>query len=129
MLEDLQITGSPDDSVQHATTPPVSRRPGAQRSHPEPHLLDYARVIVKRRHIALAAFSVVALAALVYSFTATPIYEGRVQLLIESNDPNILDFKQVTGDGVNANQLSGLSGTRWPEWVKPVVPLALPSRR
>jgi polysaccharide biosynthesis transport protein len=106
VLEDLQITDSPDDSVQHATTPPAPRRPGAQRSHPEPHLLDYARVIVKRRHIALAAFSVVSLAALVYSFTATPIYEGRVQLLIESNDPNILDFKQVTGDGVNANQLS-----------------------
>jgi capsular exopolysaccharide synthesis family protein len=82
------------------------RRTGSQKPHAEPHLLDYARVVVKRRHVALAAFSIVALASIVYSFTATPIYEGRVQLLIESDDPNIVDFKQVTSDGVNANTLS-----------------------
>ena len=56
--------------------------------------------------MALAAFSVVTLAAIVYSFTATPIYEGRVQLLIESDDPNVIDFQQVTGDGANASTLS-----------------------
>jgi polysaccharide biosynthesis transport protein len=72
----------------------------------EPHLLDYARVVVKRRHVALTAFTVVTLGALVYSFTATPMYEGRVQLLIESDDPNVVNFQQVTGDKVNANQLS-----------------------
>jgi capsular exopolysaccharide synthesis family protein len=82
------------------------RRTGSQKPHAEPHLLDYARVVVKRRHVALTAFSIVALASIVYSFTATPIYEGRVQLLIESDDPNIVDFKQVTSDGVNANTLS-----------------------
>ena len=72
----------------------------------EPHLLDYARVVVKRRHVALTAFAVVTLGAIVYSFTATPMYEGRVQLLIESDDPNVVNFQQVTGDKVNANQLS-----------------------
>src|SRR5262245_4967249 len=84
----------------------MPRRASAPRTQAEPHLLDYARVVVKRRHVALTAFAIVALAAVVYSFTATPIFEGRVQLLIESNDPNVVDFKQVTGDGVNANQLS-----------------------
>ena len=105
MLEDLHLTSSPDEPPRSDVSPRIGRRPGSPRSA-EPHLLDYARVIVKRRHMAFAAFSVVALAAIVYSFTATPVYEGRVQLLIESDDPNVIDFKQVTGDGVNANTLS-----------------------
>ena len=105
MLEDLQITSSPDETVRQKPAPAAGRG-NASRGHAEPHLLDYARVIVKRRHVALAAFSVVTLAAIVYSFTATPIYEGRVQLLIESDDPNVIDFQQVTGDGANASTLS-----------------------
>lgn len=88
------------------TTTPALRRSNAARGHGEPHLLDYARVVVKRRHVALAAFVVVSLAAAVYSFTATPTYEGRAQLLIESDDPNVIDFKQVTGDGANASSIS-----------------------
>ena len=30
-----------------------------------------------------------------YSFTATPLYEGRAQLLIEADNPNIVNFKEV----------------------------------
>ena len=105
MLEDLQITSGDDAQAPAAVSTP--RRSGvARRVSAEPHLLDYARVVVKRRHVAIAAFSVITLAVVVYAFTATPIYEGRVQLLIESNDPNVVDFKQVTGDGMNANQLA-----------------------
>jgi succinoglycan biosynthesis transport protein ExoP len=106
VLEDLHLTSSSDEPTRSEGAPRIPRRPGSARSQTEPHLLDYARVIVKRRHAAFAVFCVVALAAIVYSFTATPIYEGRVQLLIESDDPNVIDFKQVTGDGVNANTLS-----------------------
>jgi capsular exopolysaccharide synthesis family protein len=105
VLEDLHLASSSEQPTPTEAAPRIPRRPASPRSA-EPHLLDYARVIVKRRHVALAAFCVVALAAIVYSFTATPIYEGRVQLLIESDDPNVIDFKQVTGDGVNANTLS-----------------------
>ena len=106
MLEDLQITSSPEDATTVGARPVAARRGSAHRAHAEPHLLDYARVIVKRRHVALTAFTVVALGAIVYSFTATPIYEGRVQLLIESDDPNVVNFQQVTGDKVDANTLS-----------------------
>jgi succinoglycan biosynthesis transport protein ExoP len=70
-------------------------RSQSRRAGEEPHLLDYARVIVKRRHVALTAFAVVALAALVYAFTATPIYEGKVQLLIEADNPNVVNFAEV----------------------------------
>jgi uncharacterized protein involved in exopolysaccharide biosynthesis len=106
VLEDLQLTSSPEDPMPAKTTSPGLRRARAGRGQGEPHLLDYARVVVKRRHVALAAFAVVSLAAAVYSFTATPIYEGRAQLLIESDDPNVIDFKQVTGDGPNASSIS-----------------------
>jgi len=71
-----------------------ARRTPAHR-HQEPHLRDYLRVIAKRRHIVVAAFAVVTLAGVLYSFTATPVYEGKVQLLIEADNPNVLNFKEV----------------------------------
>src|SRR6185503_6129058 len=51
------------------------------------HLLDYVRVLYKRRWSALTAFLIVLLTVTVYTFTATPIYEARVQLLIEPENP------------------------------------------
>jgi capsular exopolysaccharide synthesis family protein len=105
VLEDLQITSAPDAPAPGVATG-SQRRPSASRTPAEPHVRDYFRVIVRRRHVALTAFTVVVLGALVYAFTATPIYEGRVQLLIEADDPNVVDFEQVTGGQVNANTLS-----------------------
>jgi len=53
VLEDLQLTSSPEDSRPAKTTTQGLRRGRSARNHGEPHLLDYARVVVKRRHIAL----------------------------------------------------------------------------
>ena len=61
----------------------------------EPHLLDYAKVVYKRRSLVLTVFTLVALAVTVYTFTVTPIYEGRAELLIEVENPNVVTFKQV----------------------------------
>ena len=61
----------------------------------EAHLMDYLRTLYRRRWTALTAFAVVFLAVAVYTFTATPVYEGRVQLLIEPENPNIVSFKEV----------------------------------
>lgn len=98
MIDDIQIGGedrTPAPALSLAPdTPRLQRRPAD-----EPHLLDYARVVVKRRHIALTSFVVVLLMAAVYSFTATPIYEGRVQLLIEADNPNVVSFKEVIDEG------------------------------
>jgi capsular exopolysaccharide synthesis family protein len=107
VLEDLQLPGSSHDISSSAPSSAAPGRGGrTRRSTSPPHLLDYFRVVVKRRHIGIAAFAVVTLAAVVYAFTATPIYEGRAQLLIESDDPNIVDFKQVTGEQVSTNAVS-----------------------
>jgi capsular exopolysaccharide synthesis family protein len=64
----------------------------------ETHILDYARVLYRRRWLALTVFLVVALSVIVYSFTVTPVYQARVKLLIESATPNFVDFQQVVED-------------------------------
>jgi len=94
MSDDLQPAGlrPAPDLAMHLQ--PEGLRP-AQRRPNEPHLIDYARVVVKRRHVAIAVFAAIFLAAAVYSFTATPLYEGRVQLLIEADNPNVVNFAEV----------------------------------
>src|SRR4051812_48035574 len=47
------------------------------------HLLDYVKVLYKRRWTALTAFLIVVVTVAVYTFTATPIYQAHVQILIE----------------------------------------------
>ena len=61
----------------------------------EPHLLDYVRVLYKRRWVAGTAFTVVMLLVTVYTFTATPIYQATAKLLIEAENPNVVSFKEV----------------------------------
>ena len=60
------------------------------------HLLDYVRVLHKRRWIASTAFLVILTAAVVYTYTKRPIYQARVQLQIEDADPKIVPFSGVT---------------------------------
>jgi polysaccharide biosynthesis transport protein len=69
----------------------------------EPHLLDYARVLYKRRWIAGTAFTVVFLLVTVYTFTVTPIYEATTKLLIESDNPNVVAFKEVIDEQGSKN--------------------------
>jgi polysaccharide biosynthesis transport protein len=59
------------------------------------HLSDYLKVLSHRRWAALTAFLVVMVAVVIYTFTATPIYRARVQLLIENENPNVVSFKEV----------------------------------
>ena len=59
------------------------------------HLVDYLRILHKRRWTALSAFLIVVVAVTVYTFTATPVFEARTRLLIESDNPNVLNFQEV----------------------------------
>jgi succinoglycan biosynthesis transport protein ExoP len=61
----------------------------------EVHLLDYVKVIYKRRWIVVTTFTVVLLSVMVYTFTATPIYEAHVQILIEKENANVVNFKEA----------------------------------
>jgi succinoglycan biosynthesis transport protein ExoP len=62
---------------------------------PEVHLLDYAKVLYKRRWTALTAFFIVVVSVCVYTFSATPEYEARVQILIEKENSNVVTFKEA----------------------------------
>ena len=73
--------------------------PAAMPGH-EVHLLDYLRVLHKRRYTAITAFLIVVTAATVYTFTRVPIYQARVQLQIENVDPKVVPFSAVTENQV-----------------------------
>jgi succinoglycan biosynthesis transport protein ExoP len=59
------------------------------------HLVDYVKVLYRRRWTATTAFLIVVASASVYTFTATPIYEARAQILIEKENANVVTFKEA----------------------------------
>lgn len=61
----------------------------------ETHFLDYVRVLYRRRATVVTAFAVIVLTTAVYTFTATRIYEARVQILIEKENANVVTFKEA----------------------------------
>ena len=64
----------------------------------EIHLLDYWRVLLKRRRIALTFFAVVVGIVVVYSFAATPVYRGTAQILVDLEKNPVMTFAD-TGNG------------------------------
>lgn len=77
------------------TLRPVAPAPTPVVNGEEPHLLDYVRVIYKRRWTAIAAFIVVCGSTFIYTSTATPQFTATVQLLIENENPNVVKFDDV----------------------------------
>jgi capsular exopolysaccharide synthesis family protein len=67
------------------------------------HLLDYVKVLHKRRWTAITAFLLVFGSVTVYTFTATPIYRARVQILIENENPNVVKFEEVYDQNTQNN--------------------------
>lgn len=63
------------------------------------HLIEYLKVLHKRRWSAITAFLLVFVSTVVYNFTAIPVYEGRVKVLIEAENPNVVSFKEVLEEG------------------------------
>jgi len=66
------------------------------------HLSDYLRVLHKRRWSALTVFLIVVVTVCLYTFTTPPIYEARVQILIEKEASNVVTFKEA----VEQNQIT-----------------------
>jgi capsular exopolysaccharide synthesis family protein len=57
--------------------------------------MPYIRAVYKHRWVALTAFCVVLGYSAVRSFTTVPLYQARAQLLVESTNPNVVNFKEV----------------------------------
>jgi exopolysaccharide transport family protein len=102
MSDDVNL-GNPADPQRHLRLAPPGRpaqgtpaaAPPVELAAEGGHLVDYLKVLHKRRWTAATAFLVVFVGATLYTFTVTPIYEARTRLLIESDNPNIISFKEV----------------------------------
>ncbi|MCC7125967.1 MAG: polysaccharide biosynthesis tyrosine autokinase [Acidobacteria bacterium] len=77
-------------------------RPSVTRIAPptlDKHLLDYLRVLVKRRWVAVAGIVLAVMVAGLHLYSAVPIYESAVQLLIEHEAKNTFSLEdQVSQD-------------------------------
>ena len=75
----------------------------AQTTHhvEERHVMDYVRVLYKRRWTVLPVFLVVLVIGAVNTLREIPVYEGRVQLLIESDTPRVVKLDQMFDSGSN----------------------------
>ena len=56
---------------------------------------DYLRPLYRRRWLAGTVFSIPLVIALVYAFTATPVYRATARLLVEPQDPTVVTFQEV----------------------------------
>ncbi|MBS1817518.1 MAG: polysaccharide biosynthesis tyrosine autokinase [Acidobacteria bacterium] len=63
--------------------------------HSEKHAMDYIRVLYKRRWIAVPVFLLVFVVGAINAVRQTPVYESRVQLLIEKDAPNVATLDQM----------------------------------
>src|SRR2546422_6588367 len=84
--------------------PPADPKPdavaaAARRSSDalDPH--ELVRILYRRRWAMATIFAVIVLTTVVHTFTATPVYEARTRLLIETDDPNVVSFKAVVDEG------------------------------
>lgn len=76
-------------------TPERSHPATSQQVHHEVHVMDYVRVIYKRRWIALPVFLLVFVVGAVNALRQIPVYQSRAQLLIEKDAPTVASFDQM----------------------------------
>src|SRR5690606_38144375 len=90
------------DGRSHVT-PPAPGGPATTHSldyaEPGVHVLDYLRIIYRRRWIAAGVFTTTLAAVGAYTFTAVPMYDAQAQILIDSDIPNVVNFQEVLDEG------------------------------
>jgi capsular exopolysaccharide synthesis family protein len=68
------------------------------------HLIDAVRVLYKRRGTAALTFVAVLGAVALYVLTSPQMFEARVQLLIESDQPQVIVFKDAVQEGTDSQE-------------------------
>ncbi|MFH1080036.1 MAG: polysaccharide biosynthesis tyrosine autokinase [Pseudomonadota bacterium] len=61
----------------------------------EINLHDYIRVILKHQWTILTIFAVIVISVVIFSFTATPIYQATIRIIIEKENPKVVSFQEV----------------------------------
>lgn len=91
------------EPLSPAALRPVTPSAPASGGSGDVHLLDHFRVVYKRRWTAITAFLVVSTATFIHTSAVTPLYTARVQILIESENPNVIKFDDVYQPNKNTN--------------------------
>jgi capsular exopolysaccharide synthesis family protein len=66
---------------------------------PRTLLADYLKILYRRRRLAIAIFTIVVLGAVLYLYKTIPIYEARVSVLLDYEEPNVVNFQKVLTEG------------------------------
>ena len=61
----------------------------------ERHLMDYVRVVYKRRWVAIPVFLAVFAIGAINSYRTTPLYRASTQILIEKDTPKVGDLSTI----------------------------------
>src|SRR5262249_27785029 len=98
-MPDAGMPGGPESDRAHGTGstayPSSNGYGGTILGDTEVHLSAYVKVLSKRRWTAATPFLLVVVGVSVYTFTATPVYEARAQILIEKENANVVSFKEA----------------------------------
>lgn len=78
----------------------------------EIHLRDYWSVLKKRRRLAVTVFAVIVSIVAVYSFVATPVYEGEAQLLVDNERNQTLNFTEGGGAIIQSKDMADYFNTQ-----------------
>ncbi len=84
----------PEDIEQQGQYP---QYPDYQYQEEEIDLKDYLRIIIKRRWLIATILIVLTSIVAIYSFMAEPIYKATAQVLIEKENPKVVDVEEVLG--------------------------------
>jgi len=77
---------------------PYRTSPATKAGHQqqeERHILDYVRIIYKRRWLAIPVFAAVVVMGVLNAVRETPIYRARTQLVIEKDTPTVATLDQM----------------------------------
>lgn len=68
----------------------------------EPHLLDYWKIVVKRRRFVVLVFLMVLAVGAYFNFTATPLYTASATIKIEPQGPRVATVGDIQPPNANA---------------------------
>ena len=69
-------------------------------------LLEYWRILVKRRWAILSVVTILAVLSLIYSFTATPVYKAISNIMIEEPTSSVLTLQDILSQSGSSNGLT-----------------------
>jgi len=87
----------PEEKESQAQYPQYPQYPDYQYQEEEIDLREYLRIILKRRWLIATIVIVITSIVAIYSFMAEPVYRATCQVLIEKENPKVVNVEEVLG--------------------------------